>query len=94
MGKRKTVTGNGKTEGIGMKEANDEMRRTIRQERSNVLVEVAHLDTKEAVAVLIAAINERALESGLVSEVRFRPLVVRSATEKNDCSTEEAEKSI
>lgn len=29
-----------------MKEANDEMRRTIRQERSNVLVEVAHLDTK------------------------------------------------
>ena len=51
------------------------MRRTIRQERSNVLVEVAHLDTKEAVAVLIAAINERALESGLVSEVRFRPLV-------------------
>ena len=46
--------GNGKTEGIGMKEANDEMRRTIRQERSNVLVEVAHLDTKEAVAVLIA----------------------------------------
>ncbi len=69
------MTGNGKTEGIGMKEANDEMRRTIRQERSNVLVEVAHLDTKEAVAVLIAAINERALESGLVSEVRFRPLV-------------------
>lgn len=51
------------------------MRRTIRQERSNVLVEVAHLDTKEAVAVLIAAINERALENGLVSEVRFRPLV-------------------
>lgn len=88
------MKGNGKIEGIGMKEANDEMRRTIRQERSNVLVEVAHLDTKEAVAVLIAAINERALESGLVSEVRFRPLVVRSATEKNDCSTEEAEKSI
>ena len=53
-----------------MKEANDEMRRTIRQERSNVLVEVAHLDTKEAVAVL---------ESGLVSEVRFRPLVVRGS---------------
>lgn len=59
-----------------MKEANDEMRRTIRQERSNVLVEVAHLDTKEAVAVLIAAINERALERGLVSEVGFRPLAV------------------
>ena len=77
-----------------MKEANDEMRRTIRQERSNVLVEVAHLDTKEAVAVLIAAINERALEGGLVSEVGFRPLVGRSATERNDCSIGEAEKSI
>ena len=88
------MRGNGKTEGIGMKEANDEMRRTIRQERSNVLVEVAHLDTKEAVAVLIAAINERALEGGLVSEVRFRPLVGRSATERNDCSIGEAEKSI
>ena len=57
-----------------MKEANGEMRRTIRQERSNVLVEVAHLDTKEAVAVLIAAIIDRVLEDGLVSEVRFRPL--------------------
>lgn len=77
-----------------MKEANGEMRRTIRQERSNVLVEVAHLDTKEAVAVLIAAINERALESGLVSEVRFRPLVGRSPTERNDYSIEETEKSI
>ena len=52
------------------------MKRTIRQERSNVLVEVALLDTKEAVAVLIAAINERALERGLVSEVGFRPLAV------------------
>lgn len=63
-----------------MKEPREECRKTIRQERSNVLVDVAHLDMEEAVAVLIAAINERALEGGLVSEVRFRPLVGRSAT--------------
>ena len=77
-----------------MKEANDEMRRTIRQERSNVLVEVAHLDTKEAVAVLTAAINERALDGGLVSAVRFRPPVGWSATERNACSIGDAEKYI
>ena len=63
-----------------MKESREECRKTIRQERSNVLVDVAHLDMEEAVAVLIAAINERALEGGMVSEVRFRPLVVRGCS--------------
>ena len=51
-----------------------EVNRTLRQERSMILAEIAHLDIDEAVAVLISAMNERALE--MVSEVRFRPLVL------------------
>lgn len=63
-----------------MKELSEECRKTIRQERSNVLVDVARLDIEEAVAVLIVAINERALEGGLVSEVRFRPFMARGGS--------------
>ncbi len=48
-----------------MKEVNDEMRRTSRQERSNVLVEVAIWIRKRQLP-LIAAINGRALETGLL----------------------------
>ena len=53
-----------------------EVNRTLRQERSMILAEIAHLDIDEAVAVLISAMNERALEREMVSEVRFRPLVL------------------
>ena len=48
-----------------------EVNRTLRQERSMILAEIAHLDIDEAVAVLISA-----LEREMVSEVRFRPLVL------------------
>ena len=41
-----------------------------------ILAEIAHLDIDEAVAVLISAMNERALEREMASEVRFRPLVL------------------
>ena len=53
-----------------------EVNRTLRQERSMILAEIAHLDIDEAVAVLISAMTERALEREMVSEVRFRPLVL------------------
>ena len=61
-----------------------EVNRTLRQERSMILAEIAHLDIDEAVAVLISAMNERALEREMVSEVRFRPLVFIREDEGTD----------
>lgn len=52
----------------------EEQIKTIRQEWSNILAELAHLDTDAALFVLISALNERALEKSWVTKVKFLPL--------------------
>lgn len=52
----------------------DDQIKTIRQERSRILADLAHLDTDAALFVLISALDERALEKYQVIKVKFLPL--------------------